>query len=133
MSVSIDIKRRPFQRRVELWLRECFGEKIAADKQERNHRFIEEALELVQACGMTREEALILVDYVYSRKVGVPIQEVGGVLVTLSALCSANSIEMEQAGEIEYCRILQPVILERIRQKQATKPKGSPLPQEVTE
>ena len=39
------------------------------------HRFLEEALELVQACGATASEAHQLVDYVYGRPVGEPAQE----------------------------------------------------------
>src|SRR4051794_3958497 len=39
----------PFQPRVQPWLVACFGAEIAGDRIERNHRFIEEALELVQA------------------------------------------------------------------------------------
>jgi hypothetical protein len=35
----------------------CFGPEISADRVERNHRFLEEALELVQACGAARETA----------------------------------------------------------------------------
>ncbi|RQS15519.1 hypothetical protein DIE07_03565 [Burkholderia sp. Bp9002] len=35
------------------WMLECFGAAIATDRMERNHRFLEEALELVQACGCT--------------------------------------------------------------------------------
>jgi hypothetical protein len=43
----------PFQHRVRDWVLACFGEVIAADVTERNHRFLEEALELVQAKGCT--------------------------------------------------------------------------------
>ncbi|MGT2505726.1 hypothetical protein [Cupriavidus basilensis] len=74
-----------FQQRVQPWMLECFGAEIAADARERNHRFIEEALELVQACGATASEAHQLVDYVYGRPVGDRHQEVGGVMVTLAA------------------------------------------------
>lgn len=116
----------PFQTRVHSWMMECFGEAISADKQERNHRFLEEALELVQACGATQSEAYQLVGYVYGRPVGEPSQEVGGVAVTLAALCSAQQIDMHQAGETELARIWTKV--EKIRAKQAAKPKHSPLP-----
>ena len=61
---------KEFQDSVKKWTWECFGEKIATDKLQRNHRFLEEALELVQACDCTREEAHMLVDYVYGRPVG---------------------------------------------------------------
>jgi len=104
----------------------CFGEAIAQDKAERNARFLEEALELVQACEFSREDCLKLVDYVYSRPVGERHQEVGGVMVTLAALCSAHRLDMNEAADKELCRVWQK--MEQIRAKQAAKPKNSPLP-----
>ena len=50
---------------VARWVNEAFGEEVAADKVERNHRFLEAALELVQALGCTRMDAHSLVDYVF--------------------------------------------------------------------
>lgn len=116
-----------FQERVQPWLIACFGEMIAGDREERNHRFLEEALELVQACGCTASEAHQLVDYVYGRPIGEPHQEVGGVMVTLAALCLANGLNMHANGETELARIWTKV--EKIRAKQAAKPKHSPLPE----
>ena len=121
----------PFQDRVRDWVLACFGEVIAADVTERNHRFLEEALELVQAKGCTVSEARQLVDYVFARPVGDPNQEVGGVLVTLAALCEPSGIDMVQAGEAELARVWTKV--EAIRAKQAAKPKHSPLPAAVEE
>lgn len=118
-----------FQSRVQPWLLTCFGEKIAGDREERNHRFLEEALELVQACGCSASEAHQLVDYVFGRPVGELHQEVGGVMVTLAALCLANDADMHAAGWVELDRIWGKV--EAIRAKQAAKPKHSPLPQHV--
>ena len=115
-----------FQSRVQPWMLDCFGPVIASDRQERNHRFLEEALELVQACGATASEAHQLVDYVYGRAIGEPEQEVGGVMVTLAALCLANGMDMHVAGEAELSRIWTKV--EQIRAKQAAKPAMSPLP-----
>lgn len=117
-----------FQERVQPWLLECFGELIAGDRVERNHRFLEEALELVQSCGCTDAEAHQLVDYVFGRPVGEPKQESGGVSVTHAALCLANGIDMHEAAEAELARIWTKV--EAIRAKQAAKPKHSPLPQQ---
>jgi hypothetical protein len=117
----------PFQHRVQPWLLQCFGAEIAADTVERNHRFLEEALELVQSTGCTQSEAHQLVDYAFGRPVGEPVQEVGGVMVTLAALCLASGLDMHNAGEIELARIWTKV--EAIRAKQAEKPKHSPLPQ----
>ena len=115
-----------FQQRVRPWLMECFGPMIAGDKEERNHRFLEEALELVQACGCTADEAHQLVDYVYGREVGEKFQEIGGVMVTLAALCLAHEMNMHEAGEVELKRIWTKV--EQIRAKNAAKPSHSPLP-----
>jgi hypothetical protein len=115
-----------FQASVQPWLMACFGEMIAGDREERNHRFLEEALELVQACGCSASEAHQLVDYVYGRSVGELHQEIGGVMVTLAALCLANDADMHAAGWVELDRIWGKV--EAIRAKQAAKPKHSPLP-----
>ena len=117
----------PFQQRVQPWMMECFGEQISADTAERNHRFLEESLELVQACGCTASEAHQLVDYVYGREVGEKPQEAGGVMVTLAALCLAQGMDMHNCGEVELTRIWGKV--DQIRAKQAGKPKNSPLPQ----
>ncbi len=118
----------PFQERVRPWLLACFGEMIAGDQEERNHRFLEEALELVQSLGCTASEAHQLVDYVFGRPVGEPVQEVGGAMVSLAALCLANDLNMHDAGEKELARILDPHVMDIIRAKQASKPKGSPFP-----
>lgn len=116
----------PFQRRVRPWMQACFGEEISADRVERNHRFLEEALELAQANGCTRSEARQLVDYVFDRPLGEIGQEIGGVMVTLAALCLAVGEDMHVAGETELARIWTKV--EAIRAKQAAKPRHSPLP-----
>ena len=118
-----------FQARVRPWLLECFGSEIAADKRERNHRFLEESVELVQACGCTQVEAHQLVNYVFNRPLGERSQEVGGVMVTLAALCLAHHMDMHEAGEAELARVWP--LIERIRAKQAAKPKHSPLPGKV--
>lgn len=115
-----------FQRRVAGWILACFGAEVAKNRAERNHRFLEEALELVQSCGCTKDDALLLVEYVYNRHIGKPHQEVGGVLITLTALCSANGIDLDAAGEDELERCYDKI--ELIRSKQAAKVKNSALP-----
>ncbi|WP_417834704.1 hypothetical protein [Thalassospira xiamenensis] len=116
----------PFQFRVAEWMLACFGKDIAADRIERNHRFLEEAIELVQANGCTQSEAHQLVDYVFNRPVGELEQEVGGVMVTLAALCGASKANMHECGERELDRVWQK--MDQIRAKQAAKPKHSPFP-----
>lgn len=115
-----------FQRRVRDWVEAAFGRGVADDLKERNHRFLEEALELVQSTGCTREEAHMLVDYVFDRPVGETFQEMGGVLTTFHALAAAVGLNAAYAGEAELARCWENI--EKIRAKQATKPRNSPLP-----
>lgn len=116
-----------FQKRVHEWMLACFGDQIAQDKVERSHRFLEEALELVQAADCTQTEAHQLVDYVFNRPVGSLGQETGGVMVTLAAFCNAYgmSIRVEAEGELDRCWHY----IEKIRAEQAAKPKFSPFPE----
>lgn len=117
-----------FQQRVQPWLIECFGPEIASRPDERNHRFLEESLELVQACGCTKEDAHQLVEYVFGRPVGEPAQEVGGTMFTLAALCVANGLDMHREGDIELSRVSEPRMVAKLRAKRAGKVAGSPLP-----
>lgn len=119
-----------YQDRVHSFMLACFGEAIAADGMERNHRFLEESLELVQALGCTASEAHQLVDYAFGRPIGEPIQETGGTLVTLAALCNAHKIDMDIAGETELTRCWSKI--DKIRAKQAAKPKHGPLPAAIS-
>lgn len=118
-----------FQARVDPWLLACFGEAIARDRQERSHRLLEEVLELVQTADCTASEAHQLVDYVFARPVGEMDQEIGGVMNTLAAFCLAHGHDMAEAGERELARVWTKI--EKIRAKQAAKPKHSPLPEHV--
>lgn len=127
LAIAETLARPPFQDRVQPWMMECFGPEISGDREERNHRFLEESLELVQACGCTASEAHQLVDYVFGRPVGEKGQEVGGVRVTLAALCLAHELSEDEEAERELARIWTKV--EQIRAKQAAKPKHSPLPE----
>ncbi len=118
---------REKQAEVARWMIDCFGEEIAADRLERADRFIEEALELAQTWpAFTADRAHALVDYVFSRPVGEIKQEVGGVMVTLAALCNTAEIDIQHSMNTEVARIWTKV--EAIREKQASKPTGSALP-----
>jgi hypothetical protein len=116
-----------FQARVEEWMEACFPPTVRADRRERAHRFLEEALELAQATGCTADDAHALVGYVFGRPQGETVQEVGGVMVTLAGLCSASNVNMDAAGATELERNWRRI--ELIRAKQKSKPHGSPLPQ----
>lgn len=124
LSTMVNVIR--FQRDCAAWAKTCFGAKTARSRVERNHRFLEEALELVQAHGCTRDEAHQLVDYVFDRPVGEPDQELGGVMVTLATLAAANDQDMTEAGLAELDRVWG--LIDKIRRKHANKPKIGPLP-----
>lgn len=116
----------PFQDRVAKWMQATFDAETVSNKAERNHRFLEESLELVQSLGCTQAEAHMLVDYVFGRPVGECEQETGGVMVTLAALANANNIRVNRAAETELTRCWSKI--DQIRAKQAGKPRHSPLP-----
>ncbi len=114
-----------FQSSIRNWIKETFGTSddnvIAWDKRERSFRFFEEATELVQSHSITREECDKILDYVFSRPVGEPSQEVGGVMVTLAGLCCVTSHNIYDCGWKEYNRINTPEMREKIRNKQVSK------------
>lgn len=115
-----------FQGRVRQWVEACFGDVIADDRDERNHRFLEESLELVQSLGCRAEDAHALVDYVFGREPGHVEQEVGGVAVTFDALCSAHRMDRNALAERELSRVWDRI--DAIREKQKAKPAIGPLP-----
>lgn len=117
-----------FQAKVRDWCVSCFGVTTADDTTERNWRFLEEALELVQSLGGSADDAHRLVDYVFGREPGEPVQEVGGTMVTLAALLSANGLAMDVGAWREFDRISTPEVMDKIRGKHARKPHKSPLP-----
>jgi len=134
---------KAFQMGVAMWMRKCFGPHKPAVAQTaeptddgyarnvRHWRFFEEVVETMQAGSIPKSDLLALVDYTYDRPVGVFRQEIGGVLITLAALCNREEVSMEQAGMDELMRISTPEMIEKIRAKQATKPRFSALPEAV--
>lgn len=112
---------KPFQRHVAQWMWATFTATVINDRRERRQRFLEESLELVQAQGATEEEALKLVRYVFARPAGETWQEVGGVRVTLAALCNASGVDEDMAArrELKRCWDRQA----EIQAKQAGRPR----------
>lgn len=96
---------RSYQDRVGEWVVACFGRPLLFNRRERSRRFIEEALELVQAAGLTRDDVLELVVYVYGRPIGDLSQEVGGVMNCLASLCIAADVDMDDCAEREMQRV----------------------------
>lgn len=109
-----------FQVRSWNWLMHCFGKKIAVSKRQRNHRFLEEALELVQSCDCTEDEAIAAVRYVFARPKGEKGSEVGGVMNTLSVLCTVHGLDLCEEAERELAKNW--INSDKIKEKHALKP-----------
>lgn len=92
---------RFYQSTVRDWVIRTFGFAVYADKQERAERVAEEAVEVVQAAGLSRERMHQIVDWIYSKEPGDLKREIGGLLIPLSALASVHKIELEETVNTE--------------------------------
>lgn len=111
-----------YQQRVNRWVIKCLGIASARDQQERNARFIEEAIELVQARGATKTDVQAAIDYVFARPSGEAKQEIGGVMVCLAALATQEGVVISDAAYEELVRIEDPATMVEVRLKQSGKP-----------
>ncbi len=87
------------------WVGDTFGY-ANLETEERCKRFVEEAIELAQAEGLTEEQVRAIVSYVYEKPGGEVQQEVGGVGTTLLAYCEAVGISADMCEEEEFRRVL---------------------------
>lgn len=97
------------QREILAWAHRAFGGIEGHDPctpAERARRFAEEAGELVQAVGLTRADWDRIGGYVFGRDVGEPLQEVGGVMLTLAALAEVLGVSVCDAEVAEFKRVL---------------------------
>jgi len=115
-----------FQHKVGLWIEAAFGDQVIYQIKTRADSFIEEALELYQALGYSKDDVLELVEYVYGRPAGDPDQEFGGVALTLSSLANSASLDLEACATKELDRVWSKI--DQIRAKDAAKLPDSPLP-----
>ena len=129
MFYSVQASKTPetFQARNAAWLSYAMADD-PTDLPERVARFGEEALELQQALGQSREDAHALVDYVFDRPVGEPAQEMGGTMTTLALLAVVAGLDMAADGERELARCSTAAVLAKIRGKRATRAGRGPLP-----
>ncbi len=109
-------------RRVASWLKKVFGPESLTDVEERALRFGEESLELIEALGVTKDQAIALVNQVFDKGApGEKMQELGGVCVTLASLCNVAKLDANLAYEIEFARCERPEIIAKIQEKHRTK------------
>lgn len=108
------------QRRVFAWAWNVFGGPVVRDVGERAERFAEEAIELVQALGLSRERVLAVVDHVYAKPPGTLEQEAGQAGVSLLALCESIGLSADACEAAEFERV-SCVPFEAMRQRQRAK------------
>jgi len=101
-------------------VRTAFGADVAADTRERALRFLEEALELAQAVGLTAADVNAVASYTMQRPPGDVEAELGGAMLTLHALASAAGLNADGAAEKELERVVANT--EMIVAKHAGKP-----------
>ena len=97
----MESKDQTLQQRVAAWVEKCFGLSLLLDRKERGLRVLEEAAELAQALGCSQAQCAGTLAYVFSRPIGVPSQEVGGVATTVLAACAAIGEDFETLAERE--------------------------------
>lgn len=93
------------QRIIQSWAVKTFGE-IANDSAERGRRLLEEALELAQAVGVRREDALALVERVFSNIPGEISREIGQCGLVLLSLAEQQGFSAEAEEAREIARVL---------------------------
>lgn len=88
-----------------VWATETFGD-VAQDPRERGMRFIEEAIELMQAAGFDRWAIDATVDRVYSRPASRDRgREFGQALVTLEMFAEVWRCPLDAEAEAELARV----------------------------
>lgn len=86
------------------WVINTFGFDVSETRL-KGFRFLEEAVELVESLGLDRDQCHKIVDFVFDRNApGEPMQEIGGVMMTLGACASANELDIETAWQDELSR-----------------------------
>jgi hypothetical protein len=104
MSDMEHLNRNVRQNEAQIWAAEAFGGQDM-NHENRAKRFVEEALELAQACGLQRWDVLNVFNHVYDRPPGEVTQEVGGVGVTLLCLCEALHLSADGCERAELSRV----------------------------
>jgi hypothetical protein len=102
------VKRTDFedlQARVAVWTRACFGDAHLRDLRVRGMRLLEEAIEFAQSVGVSKDKSSELLNYVYNRPIGEPIQELGGVAVTFLAAATALNQSATGVADLEITRV----------------------------
>jgi hypothetical protein len=90
--------------RALMWAEQTFGS-IALDPHERVMRFLEEAIELGHAIGISGSDVQNLVGRIWARKRGEVARELGQAQLTLELLSKAIGISADEEALKEFYRI----------------------------
>lgn len=112
--------RKDRQRRMSAWVARCFGVDRAVSLQERAARTLEEAIELVQACGLPQAKAVTILHEVYLNPPGEIAQEIGGLTTTVLSLAEALNLSADECEQRELERV-EALPADHFRQRQARK------------
>jgi NTP pyrophosphatase (non-canonical NTP hydrolase) len=102
------------QRTVLIWCKQAFAlpneDADETGPKTRLQRFYEEATELAQAFGISKENLIKQIEITYARDVGEVYQEMGGVMVTLQAFAESMhySLALAEHDEISRCNAKDP-------------------------
>ena len=102
------------------WAVRMFGVPLVKNRAERGLRVAEEAIELAQSLGISKEKMQRLVDIIYDKEPGHFFQEMGGVANTLAVLAEETGYTLENILEVEVRRVLNhppELFMERMRKK----------------
>lgn len=93
------------QKEVFNWASRVFGDPLINDN-ERAARVIEEAAEIAQCLGLSRERLDRIVDRTYNRPKGKIDQELGGMIITLETLAEYQNVNLREVAELEWQRVI---------------------------
>lgn len=103
---------------MDRWSKLVFRERhIEITPKIRALRALEEMIELAQAEDITIEELNIIRDQVYNKPKGIALHELGGVMVTIAGYASTVKFGMDEAFWMEFQRMMDPVIIEKVRHR----------------
>ena len=103
---------------VRKWICSTMDTETFLSTKERAQRFLEEAIELVQATGdLTKEDIQHQLDTTWARPVGTLSNEVGGTAVCLFALCENLGLDFYEELNREITRVYQPHVIEKVRKR----------------
>jgi hypothetical protein len=116
------------QAQIFAWTQRAFSEAQAISLPQRALRLLEEAVEAFQSVGGDPAMAHRLVDYVFSRPIGVLHQELGGVSVCVLALAAAAGLSADVEEHREVQRVLSKPISEFTQRNAAKNAAGLLMP-----